>query len=523
MTRRLDNGERERRPTVITRLQRVMATKAQKFCRQHLTRSHRFIPLCTIVLLVAVSQSSVVAMGKNKNKQSAGGAGTSSQQRRPGKGPHPKAGQGKHNKSNNRRTSAGSSSRHSIGSSAASLASREDLRSVVSEDEVVHLDDHVVGRVGSKDSSGTNLGSNNNLSNEENRQNNNNATLHVADPSPPPATVTIQTALFSPIKEEPANYVPTPTTTTTMSSNTMIHCGGAATTAGGMITKTPFNSPNLVPVVVDPVALDTPKKEASLMTTSTAPTVLMLVSASAMKREVLANQRMAETLLTASRIPFTILDGSDPENKSRRDELFGISRLRGLYPQFFRVEHANAATNTTTTTTTFVGDWDFVQSSNECGTLVRDLLGTDTVATGVDAAASNVTELQAAPAVLEEEEEAIDVWSSNLKNHVTLEPDGPAVLDVTVDEIILTTTTTPLKDTQKSPATATAAPPKIAEVTTSAMSTSEPAEQAVATTAKTATETAGVVHNARDLVVDLSAPAKDEAGQAQKDCQCVVL
>ena len=93
--------------------------------------------------------------------------------------------------------------------------------------------------------------------------------------------------------------------------------------------------------------------------------LLVLVSNLALKREVTSNQQMAYTILEAARIPYEVIDGSDTANLSRRNELFQLSGLRGQYPQFFQVKGG-------TNGTTFVGDWEYFQMANECGTLRRD-------------------------------------------------------------------------------------------------------------------------------------------------------
>jgi hypothetical protein len=227
-----------------------------------------------------------------------------------------------------------------------------------------------------------------------------------------------------------------------------------------------------------------------------------------MNREVVANQRMAETLLKAASVPFETVDGSDPARKAQRDGLFALSQLRGTYPQFFRIRPGDDGT-----ATTFVGDWAFVQSSNECGTLLRDLLGT----------AGGGTDLPSTAAV--------DVWSSNLKNHVTVDPDGPAVLDVSIDDVHSSsaaagTLSPPPKPSNRS--ISTPVPTKQEGGTAAAAvpeSTPEEAEVVVAQkTMMAAMAPPPPLHKPRDdKIIDLSAPASDEVLQDQKDCQCIVL
>jgi len=48
------------------------------------------------------------------------------------------------------------------------------------------------------------------------------------------------------------------------------------------------------------------------------------------------------------------IDGADPVNKDLRNELFGISNLRGVYPQVFLTNKADS--------TVFVGDFAKISS-----------------------------------------------------------------------------------------------------------------------------------------------------------------
>jgi hypothetical protein len=98
------------------------------------------------------------------------------------------------------------------------------------------------------------------------------------------------------------------------------------------------------------------------------PTMLVLVSNHALKREVVANQQMAFTILSARKIPYETIDGSLTENQKRRNELFELSGLRGQYPQFFKLSQLEAKDPSVA----FYGDWDQFQWANECGTLVQD-------------------------------------------------------------------------------------------------------------------------------------------------------
>jgi hypothetical protein len=64
------------------------------------------------------------------------------------------------------------------------------------------------------------------------------------------------------------------------------------------------------------------------------------------------------------------IDGAKPENKEKRNELFGVSGIRAKYPQFFLVD---AAASSDTTTTTFLADWEEFESMHEMGSLKESM------------------------------------------------------------------------------------------------------------------------------------------------------
>ena len=59
--------------------------------------------------------------------------------------------------------------------------------------------------------------------------------------------------------------------------------------------------------------------------------------------------------------PVTTIDGADPKNKEERDMLFGISKIRGNYPQIF--------------TEAFNGTYAYVGGLNE----LQDLIDSDDI------------------------------------------------------------------------------------------------------------------------------------------------
>eukprot|EP00980_Cylindrotheca_fusiformis_P019294 scaffold6614_cov88-Cylindrotheca_fusiformis.AAC.5 len=97
------------------------------------------------------------------------------------------------------------------------------------------------------------------------------------------------------------------------------------------------------------------------------PHVLLLISKTTVgNREQQANQDLVVTMLASHGIEPVVLDGADPKNKERRNELFGISGIRAKYPQLFTVVNRE--------TTKFIGDFDTIQMYNETGQLNKDFL-----------------------------------------------------------------------------------------------------------------------------------------------------
>ncbi|GKZ00081.1 hypothetical protein MPSEU_000961500 [Mayamaea pseudoterrestris] len=92
---------------------------------------------------------------------------------------------------------------------------------------------------------------------------------------------------------------------------------------------------------------------------------LVLCSGMSLKRESVANQEMAYTILDGLNLPYDKLDGAEPVNKDRRNELFDISGIRGQYPQFFIVHQG---------VTTYFGDWEYFQYANDEGILGSSLM-----------------------------------------------------------------------------------------------------------------------------------------------------
>ena len=100
-------------------------------------------------------------------------------------------------------------------------------------------------------------------------------------------------------------------------------------------------------------------------TPTTADGLLVLLSLQSFDREVVANQQMTTTVLDNNGVKYDTLDGANADNRTRRNELFGISGIRAKYPQFFLVKGNS---------TTYWGDWEKFQMANDSRTIVDEFM-----------------------------------------------------------------------------------------------------------------------------------------------------
>jgi hypothetical protein len=98
--------------------------------------------------------------------------------------------------------------------------------------------------------------------------------------------------------------------------------------------------------------------------------VLMLATNMGMNRTQVQNQQRATMMLNALSIPFETIDGSDPSNKDLRNELFNLSDMRGVYPQFFVISEDDHGTPQTS----FLGDWETIEGINDSSSLPAEIL-----------------------------------------------------------------------------------------------------------------------------------------------------
>jgi hypothetical protein len=107
--------------------------------------------------------------------------------------------------------------------------------------------------------------------------------------------------------------------------------------------------------------------------TSTSKLIVLITTQSFGNPTQRANQDRAMAMITSkfgdNNELVEIVDGTDPSNKERRNELFGISGIRAKYPQFF-VRRDGA--------TIFMGDYEWIEGANETESLTsKALLGVD--------------------------------------------------------------------------------------------------------------------------------------------------
>ena len=93
--------------------------------------------------------------------------------------------------------------------------------------------------------------------------------------------------------------------------------------------------------------------------------VVLLVTSMPSTSVVDGAQTFLRNIFRGKKIPVAEVDGLKPENKETRSELFACSGLRGQYPQVF-IRSGGALS--------FVGDFEKLQSLNDCEDLPADVL-----------------------------------------------------------------------------------------------------------------------------------------------------
>ena len=98
--------------------------------------------------------------------------------------------------------------------------------------------------------------------------------------------------------------------------------------------------------------------------------VLILTTSYGSNELTVVAQRKLIGAFTAKRVVFNELDGAQAENKERRNELFGLSGIRGQYPQVFIIDND-------TNHTEFVGDAEKIDSLLDCDDLPSEYASAD--------------------------------------------------------------------------------------------------------------------------------------------------
>ena len=87
------------------------------------------------------------------------------------------------------------------------------------------------------------------------------------------------------------------------------------------------------------------------------------------------NTERCFSLLAAKKAAYVTVDGSDEAQKPVRDLLFGLSGIRGNYPQVFKIAVEKVVENGMDTDgVTFVGSWDDVEKMNEMNEIPPEVL-----------------------------------------------------------------------------------------------------------------------------------------------------
>mmetsp|Transcript_25411 Transcript_25411/g.37814 ORF Transcript_25411/g.37814 Transcript_25411/m.37814 type:complete len:176 (+) Transcript_25411:108-635(+) len=94
--------------------------------------------------------------------------------------------------------------------------------------------------------------------------------------------------------------------------------------------------------------------------------LICLVSQGCHDRAQETNQSVALRWFNSKQIPYTTVDGMDPNQRQKRNELFDISGLRGNYPQFF-FEYQNKGIQ-------YLGNFSTLERLNESSNLPLEVL-----------------------------------------------------------------------------------------------------------------------------------------------------
>jgi hypothetical protein len=94
--------------------------------------------------------------------------------------------------------------------------------------------------------------------------------------------------------------------------------------------------------------------------------LIVLITSQSLSRNQASTRSNIGTILRVHNVSFEEVDGANPLTRGRRDELFAISQMRGVYPQFFVVDYETGLT-------LFFCNSDSFFGANEEGSLPRIL------------------------------------------------------------------------------------------------------------------------------------------------------
>jgi len=102
--------------------------------------------------------------------------------------------------------------------------------------------------------------------------------------------------------------------------------------------------------------------------------LICLLSNGVADRAQAHRQLHALNMLRARETPHQVVDGMDPAQRRRRDELFRISGIRGNYPQFFVERQVDNGYGGSKSRLEFWGSYDRMEQLNEVDSLPPDVL-----------------------------------------------------------------------------------------------------------------------------------------------------
>lgn len=102
--------------------------------------------------------------------------------------------------------------------------------------------------------------------------------------------------------------------------------------------------------------------------------LICLISNGVADRVQAHRQLHALNILNVRQTPYEVVDGMDPAQRQRRDELFRISDIRGNYPQFFVERQVDNGYGGTKTKVEFWGSYERMEQLNEVDSLPPDVL-----------------------------------------------------------------------------------------------------------------------------------------------------